>query len=64
LARAQGAKHAISTTTNHGEGATSTLLGFDEVIDLSEEKLSDGVRRITEVLRRRHCSRRQSAVKS
>ena len=28
IAKAQGAKHAISTTTNHFEGATSTLSGF------------------------------------
>src|SRR5580698_8545236 len=48
LARAQGAKHAISTTTNHTKAQQARHLGFDEVIDLSEEKLSDGVRRITE----------------
>jgi NADPH2:quinone reductase len=48
LARAQGAKHAISTTTNHSKAQQARNLGFDEVIDLSEEKLSDGVRRITE----------------
>src|SRR5260370_42636385 len=48
LARAKGAKHAISTTTNHAKGQQARYLGFDEVIDLSEEKLSDGVRRITE----------------
>jgi NADPH2:quinone reductase len=48
LARAQGAKHAISTTTNHAKAQQAGYLGFDEVIDLSEEKLSDGVRRITE----------------
>ena len=48
LARAQGAKHAISTTTNHTKAQQARYLGFDEVIDLSEEKLSDGVRRITE----------------
>src|SRR5712664_1282780 len=47
LARAQGAKHAISTTTNHEKAQQARYLGFDEVIDLSEEKLSDGVRRIT-----------------
>src|SRR5258708_31091243 len=47
LARAQGAKHAISTTTNHTKAQQARYLGFDEVIDLSEEKLSDGVRRIT-----------------
>jgi NADPH2:quinone reductase len=48
LARAQGAKHAISTTTNHAKAQQAHSLGFDEVIDLSVEKLSDGVRRITE----------------
>jgi len=46
LARAQGAKHAISSTTNHAKAQQARYLGFDEVIDLSEEKLSDGVRRI------------------
>jgi NADPH:quinone reductase len=48
LARAQGAKHAISTTTNHAKAQRARNLGFDEVIDLSEERLSDGVRRVTE----------------
>src|ERR1700730_6789603 len=48
LAKAQGAKHAISTTTNHAKAQQARSLGFDEVIDLSVEKLSDGVRRITE----------------
>jgi NADPH2:quinone reductase len=47
LARAQGAKHAISTTTNHAKAQPARYLGFDEVIDLSEETISDGVRRIT-----------------
>jgi NADPH2:quinone reductase len=48
MARAHGAKHAISTTTNHVKAQQARSLGFDEVIDLSVEKLSDGVRRITE----------------
>jgi NADPH2:quinone reductase len=48
LARAQGAKHAISTTTNHAKALQARYLGFDEVIDLSEEKVSEGVSRITE----------------
>ena len=48
LARAQGAKHAISTTTNHAKAQQARSVGFDEVIDLSVEKPSDGVRRITE----------------
>ena len=47
LARAQGAKHAISSSTNHAKAQQARHLGFDEVIDLSEEKLSEGVRRIT-----------------
>ncbi len=48
LARAQGAKHAISTTTNHAKAEQAGALGFNEVVDLSVEKLGDGVRRITE----------------
>src|ERR1700730_1558726 len=48
IAKAQGAKHAISTTTNHSKAQQARSLGFNEVIDLSVEKLSDGVRRITE----------------
>src|SRR5580700_6206891 len=48
IAKAQGAKHAISTTTNHAKAQQARSVGFDEVIDLSLEKLSDGVRRITE----------------
>ena len=47
LAGARGAKNAISSTTNHAKAQQARFLGFDEVIDLSEEKLSDGVRRIT-----------------
>ena len=48
LAKAQGAKHAISTTTSHVKAEQAAALGFDEVIDLSVEGLGDGVRRITE----------------
>jgi NADPH2:quinone reductase len=48
LARALGAKHAISSTTNHAKAEQAKTLGFDEVIDTSLEKLSDGVRRITD----------------
>ena len=48
IAKAQGAKHAISTTTNHSKAQQARSLGFDEVIDLSVEKLGDGVRRIAE----------------
>jgi NADPH:quinone reductase len=47
LARAQGAKHAISSTTNHAKAEQAKALGFHEVIDTSVEKLGDGVRRIT-----------------
>jgi NADPH2:quinone reductase len=48
LARAQGAKHAISSTTNHAKAEQAKALGFNEVIDTSLDKLSDGVRRITD----------------
>jgi len=48
LARALGAKHAISSTTNHKKAEQAKALGFDEVIDLSVESLSAGVRRITD----------------
>ncbi len=47
LARALGAKHAMSSTTNHAKAEQAKALGFDEVIDTSFEKLGDGVRRIT-----------------
>ena len=47
LARALGAKHAISSTTNHAKAERAKTLGFNEVIDTSFEKLGDGVRRIT-----------------
>src|SRR6267142_685242 len=48
LARALGAKHAISSTTNHAKAEQAKALGFNEVIDTSSEKLGDGVRRITD----------------
>jgi len=48
LARALGAKHAISSTTSRIKAAQAKALGFDEVVDLSSETLSDGVRRITD----------------
>jgi NADPH2:quinone reductase len=48
LARALGAEHAISSTTNHAKAEQAKVLGFDEVIDISLEKLGDGVRRITD----------------
>src|ERR1700734_204154 len=47
LARALGAKHAISSTTNSAKAEKARELGFNEVIDSSQEKLVDGVRRIT-----------------
>src|SRR6267142_2888526 len=47
LARALGAKHAMSSTTNHAKAERAKALGFNEVIDTSVEKLGDGVRRIT-----------------
>src|ERR1700722_6659509 len=47
LSRAGGAKHAISSTTNHAKAEQAKSLGFSEVIDASSEKLGVGVRRIT-----------------
>src|ERR1700682_4531116 len=47
LARALGAKHAMSSTTSHTKAERAKTLGFNEVIDTSLEKLGDGVRRIT-----------------
>src|SRR6267142_920385 len=47
LARALGAKHAISSTTNPAKAEQAKALGFHEVIDTSVEKLGDGVRRLT-----------------
>src|SRR5712675_1821514 len=48
LARALGAKHAMSSTTNPAKAQEAKALGFSEVIDTSSEKLGDGVRRITD----------------
>jgi NADPH:quinone reductase len=48
LARALGARHAISTTTSHAKAEQARTLGFDEVIDLSTDKLKEGVHRITQ----------------
>src|ERR1700719_4214588 len=48
LARALGAKHAISSTTSHSKAEQAKTLGFNEVIDTSVERLTDGVRRITD----------------
>src|SRR6266404_8128599 len=47
LVRSLGARHAISSTTNHAKAEKAKALGFNEVIDTSLEKLGDGVRRIT-----------------
>ena len=47
LARALGAKHTMSSTTNHAKAVHAKVLGFNEVIDTSLERLGDGVRRIT-----------------
>src|SRR5438128_6259828 len=47
LARAQGAARAISTTTNPAKAEQARALGFDNVIDLSAESLTDGVARLT-----------------
>jgi NADPH2:quinone reductase len=48
FARALGAKHAISSTTNHAKGDQAKALGFSEVINTSLEQLGDGVRRLTD----------------
>ena len=48
LARALGAKYAISSTTSHAKAMEAKALGFSEVIDGSCETLTDGVRRITD----------------
>jgi NADPH2:quinone reductase len=48
LARALGAIHAISSTTNHAKGQKAKALGFNEVIDTSSENLGNGLRRITD----------------
>jgi NADPH:quinone reductase len=48
LACALGAKHAISSTTNHAKAEQAKALGFNVVIDTSMEKLADGVRRVTD----------------
>jgi NADPH2:quinone reductase len=48
LARALGARRAISTTTSHAKAEQAKELGFSEVIDLTAEGLAEGVRRITD----------------
>jgi NADPH2:quinone reductase len=47
LARAQGAGRVISTAGNAAKAAKARKLGFEYVIDLSQEGVADGVRRIT-----------------
>jgi NADPH:quinone reductase-like Zn-dependent oxidoreductase len=47
LARAQGARYAISTTTSSSKAQQANALGYENVIDLSREPLAEGVKRIT-----------------
>jgi NADPH2:quinone reductase len=47
LARAQGAGKVISTAGSLAKAARARGLGFEDVIDLTTERLADGVRRIT-----------------
>src|SRR5271155_103794 len=47
LARAQGASKGISTAGSAAKAARARELGFEDVIDLTTEGLTDGVRRIT-----------------
>jgi NADPH:quinone reductase len=48
LARAQGAGKVISTAGSAAKAAAARAIGFEDVVDLSEEGLAEGVRRITE----------------
>lgn len=48
LARAMGAKHAISTTTNPAKAKQAQQLGFNEIVDLSKEGLTEGIHRLTD----------------
>jgi NADPH:quinone reductase len=48
MARALGARHAISTTTSHAKAAEAEKQGFSEIVDLSAEGLVEGVRRLTD----------------
>ena len=48
LARAQGAGKVISTAGTAAKAARARELGFENVVDLSEEGLVEGVRRITD----------------
>src|SRR5277367_6216559 len=47
LARAQGAGKVISTAGSAAKATKARELGFEDVVDLSEEGLAEGVRRIT-----------------
>jgi NADPH:quinone reductase len=47
VARAQGAGKVISTAGSAGKAARARELGFNDVVDLTTERLADGVRRIT-----------------
>jgi NADPH:quinone reductase-like Zn-dependent oxidoreductase len=47
LARAQGTGKVISTAGSAAKAAKARELGFEDVIDLTSEGLTDGVRRIT-----------------
>jgi NADPH2:quinone reductase len=47
LARAQGAVKVISTAGSAAKAAKARALGFEDVIDLTTEGLTDGIRRIT-----------------
>jgi NADPH2:quinone reductase len=47
LARAQGAGKVISTAGSAAKAAKARKLGLEDVVDLSEEGLAEGVRRIT-----------------
>jgi len=48
VARALNAKHAISSTTSHAKAVEAEKLGFSEVVDLSAEGLTEGVRRLSD----------------
>jgi len=48
LAKALGAKNAISSTTSTSKAAEAARLGFKDVIDQRTESLADGINRITD----------------
>jgi len=48
LAHAQGASHAISTSSTSEKARQAADFGFSEVIDLSQESIRDGVKRLTQ----------------